>query len=115
MRNLVELTNPTGGGKSAKLTLSSNLGSDGSTQVRRSSANPHDELTKADRWVVTTDSTTDPTGDPPVTHVFSGPSAPGIDKVVEQPGGGSDCIEVNFNVNVPAHTTPFACTARAPS
>ena len=110
LRDLIAIENPTGAGHTAHVVLNTNYGSDGSTELRRSSADPEHKLTKADRWIVTTDETANPTGDPPVTLVFSGPNAPGIDKVLAGPGGSGpgtepECATVQFNTNVPAHGT----------
>jgi hypothetical protein len=105
LRTLVELKNTHGSRRSTNLWWGSDLGSDSSTEVRRT-ASGDANYTKGDRWVVTSDSATAP-DDPPVTQVLFGKHAPGPNAVITEPGNDQTETTVQYHVSVRAHHTAY--------
>jgi hypothetical protein len=105
LRSLIKLRNP-GPAQTWDILWDSNLGSDGSEEVRASS-NGDTIYQLGDRWVVSSD---DPTelSDPALTHVLFGKSNP-REKTVEiiNAPDGSGCFTVGFSVRVPADSTRY--------
>ena len=90
----------------------SNMGSDSFTAVRDSSATPATTLTKTDRWVISSDSATDPT-DPPVIHAFYGKGRP-AEKVTEfqhnlagPESADKECVRAQFKLKIPPRKTRY--------
>jgi hypothetical protein len=108
LRTLVKLKN-TKRKKSLKrrIVLSSNLGSDGDTAVRRSS-NGALFFTPTDRWVVSSD---DPTSanlsDPPLTFVQYGKGKPKVKPLHAALLQGRDAMTVSFDVRLAGNRTGY--------
>ncbi|HEX6207238.1 MAG TPA: hypothetical protein VF058_02655 [Actinomycetota bacterium] len=108
MRSLIALRNTSNSPRTRDVYLDTNLGSDGLTDIRRTS-NGSANLLNASRWVVTSDSATDP-GDPVVTHVLWGKRARSkTAEVVNNPGAGApaDCLTVRMRVRVPKKSVRY--------
>lgn len=106
LRDLVKLKNTTRKQQTFAVTITSDLGSDSSTGIRASS-NGDDVLSRADRWVVTSDSAGDP-ADPPVTHVFHGKGKRVRSRNVAAVGvAEDDCLIANLNVTLAKHATGY--------
>jgi len=108
LRSLVKLENKAKKPKSATLALDSGLGSDSSTGVRKASNGS--KMTKASRWVVTSDSPTTP-NDPVITMAFYGKGKPKV-KVrslpLGQPRPSVDCLTVDLGkVKIGARNTGY--------
>ena len=108
MRSLIKLENKKKKAVSSHLALDTGLGSDSYTGVRKASNGS--KMNKSSRWVVTSDSATNPS-DPVVTMAFFGKGKPKV-KVRNLPLGpprpSSDCITVSFGkVKIPARTTGY--------
>lgn len=112
LRSLIKLKNKSRR-KPLKSTIGfgSNMGSDSNTDVRDSSAGPANTYTKSDRWVITSDSATNPS-DPPVIHALYGRGQPrekvtravrGLDPASTEP----DCLRVNFRLKIPPRKTRY--------
>jgi hypothetical protein len=107
LRDLIKLRNPNAGAFNGKLVLDTNLGSDGSTVVIKTSSGDT-TVTTGDRWTVTADALTQP-GDPPVTIVYYGKGAVRSKptQLIHTPGNTSDCATTQFHVRVPGHSTRY--------
>jgi hypothetical protein len=89
LRYLVTLENPTGATVNTAVTLENNVGSDSNTFIQGSSSGQDTSYPTNERWFATSEGNTDPTGDPPILSVVTGPGA------VRAPGTVAPCPEVN--------------------
>jgi hypothetical protein len=105
LRTLVELKNNSGTKKATNLWWGSDLGSDTTTEVRKTSSGDA-TYTKTDRWVVTSDSATAP-DDPPVTQVLFGKHGNGPNATITAPGNDQQETTVQYHVAVKAHNTAY--------
>jgi hypothetical protein len=109
LRTLIRLRN-TGAAKTRDIVWDSDLGSDGQAgEGVRDSSNNDTTFQLGDRWVVSSDTATDPPDDPALTHVLFGRSNPREKtvEVINEPESGSGCFSVRFSVRVPGHSTRY--------
>lgn len=106
LRSLISLRNPSGSARTRDIYWDSDMGSDGETEIRRTS-NGSASLVNASRWVVTSDDATT-VDDPVLTHVLWGKRARvKTAEIHNNPGGGSDCITTRMRVRIPAKSTVY--------
>jgi hypothetical protein len=98
LRTLIKLKNTKKKVLKRSVSLISDLGSDNSTRVFRSSSGDSG-FSKADRWIVTTDDPTSPS-DPPVTSVFYGKGKPRAKLVSGSAIQGIDTLAAGFDVRL---------------
>ncbi|MEO8477918.1 MAG: hypothetical protein ABI572_12840 [Actinomycetota bacterium] len=106
LRTLVRFQNNDVTTQALTVEWDSDLGSDGSTQVRGSSSGDA-SYTKADRWVVSSDNAVDPS-DPALTWVLSGKRARvHVDNIVTALGNDQTCFTFDYSLSVPAGKTRY--------
>lgn len=105
LRTQAIFTNPSNSPVTATITLTTNVGSDSSTQVIATS-NGDLAFTTADRWIITDDSDTN--GDDPTnTHVLAGPNT----GLLTETGltlfedSGPEGVLARYSLTVPANST----------
>ena len=106
LQYLVKFRNPGASRVDAAVTVSTDLGSDATTQILADSSGDASH-NNADRWLVTADSTTAPFGDPIVTQVFKGRNAPASTTLTDPLDNGTECLAVEYSVRVPADGTKY--------
>jgi hypothetical protein len=105
LRSLIALQNRRDSGRGVRIQWDSNLGSDGSEEVRGSS-NGNTTAETSDRWIVTSDNAADPTGDPPLVFALWGPGARSkTGKIIQAPGDG--CFTIQMRARIPANSTRY--------
>lgn len=113
LRSLVRLRNPSGAPVSRTVTVASDLGTDGQTagdqaETIHATSSGDQAFTAADRWLVSGQAQATPYGDPFLTHVLAGKgAATPIAAVQQAPGPLSGCVEVTYDVTVPARATRY--------
>jgi hypothetical protein len=105
LRTLVKLKNTRKQTLRRTIGLISDLGSDSSTRIFRSSSGDF-AFSPADRWVATTDDPTSPS-DPPVTSVFYGKGKPRIKLASGTAIQGIDNLDASFDVRLKRRTTGY--------
>jgi hypothetical protein len=115
MRSLVKFQNRQERGRTLSIVWDSGLGSDDSEETRGSSAGPALAHTRADRWIISSDSATDPPGDPALLFAYFGRGAgERVTRVLFAPedpdpanGIGSGCVAVRYRITIPANSTRY--------
>jgi hypothetical protein len=105
LRTLVKLKNTKKKTLRRTIGLISDLGSDNSTRIFRSSSGDF-AFSTADRWVVTTDDPTSPS-DPPVTSVFYGKGKPRVKLASGSAIQGIDNLNASFDVRLKRRATGY--------
>lgn len=105
LRSVIRLRNTTGEAKRVTVMWDSNLGSDGDEEVRGSSSGDPNTFNLNDRWVISSDSASDPS-DPVLTFALFGKGAlVQTDDIVSVFGDG--CFTVEYRVKVPPNSKRF--------
>jgi hypothetical protein len=99
LQYLVKLRNPTKKVMTRKVTVSTDLGSDGATNILKDSSG-NGTHTNADRWLITADSTSAPFGDPIVTQVLRGKNQSASTSLPDAIDS-DDCMAETYSVRVP--------------
>jgi hypothetical protein len=104
LRTLIKLKSTKKKAATLNLSIDGDLGSDSSTEVRRTSSG--DAFFNAkDRWVVTSDDADTPS-DPPVTHVFNGKGK--VTRLAHGLAGmEEECLVGGLNVKLPGRATRY--------
>ncbi|HEX5017525.1 MAG TPA: hypothetical protein VFX15_08065 [Actinomycetes bacterium] len=97
---LVKFRNPTKDTITRTVTVSSDVGSDGSTVILKDSSS-NGAHSNADRWIVTADNTAAPFGDPVVTHVFRGKNPKVTTDVTNAFATANACTAETYKLRVP--------------
>lgn len=107
LRTLVRLKNPSTTAVTVNLSWNSNLGSDGSGVVNSSSSGDNHSFERSDRWMVTSDPTSNGWDeDPSDAFVYYGKNAAvRPSAVVATPDSGD--VDVDYSVKVPAGKTKY--------
>jgi hypothetical protein len=105
LRTLIKLTNTRAAGQSFPLALDSDLGSDGSGEIRATSSG-NLSVTSADRWFITSDNATTPS-DPVLTFVSHGAGKVRSRGDSPRYGDGTECVLTHWRVTVPAHAVRY--------
>jgi hypothetical protein len=105
LRTLIKLKNTKKKTLRRSVGLVSDLGSDSSTHIFRSSTGDF-AFSRADRWVVTTDDPTTPS-DPPVTSVFYGKGKPRVELASGTAIQGIDNLDATFDVRLKRRATGY--------
>jgi hypothetical protein len=105
LRTLIRLTNIRASAQTIPIALDSDLGSDGSGEIRGTS-NGNLTVTSADRWFITSDHATTPS-DPVLTFVSHGTGQ--VRSRGDSPGygSGSECVLTHWKVRVPANAARY--------
>jgi hypothetical protein len=107
LRTLISFQNPSGAEINATAAWVNNHGSDGSTIVQGTSSSDTTFATD-DRWIVTSDSATDP-DDPVNTYVLFGPGSPAVTPATAALAvyscAGTEGVMGTFDITVPAGST----------
>lgn len=105
LRTVVKLTNTRASGQSFPIAMDSDLGSDGSGEIRASS-DGNLTVTNADRWFITSDNATTPS-DPVLTFVSHGKGQVRSRGDSPRFGDGTECVLTHWWVTVPAHSVRY--------
>ncbi len=89
IRYLVAIQNPGPVDVTTTVEMDNELGSDGSTTIQGSSSGQSTTYPTNERWFTTSQGNTDPSSDPPITQVVTGPGA------VRSPGTVAECPEID--------------------
>jgi hypothetical protein len=104
LRSLIKLKSTKKKAATINLSIDSDLGSDSSSEVRRTSSGDAFFSAK-DRWVVTSDDADTPS-DPPVTHIFNGKGK--VTRLAHGLAGmEEECLVGGLNVKLPGKATRY--------
>jgi hypothetical protein len=105
LRSLIKFTNTRAFAQTLEVYFDSDLGSDDSGEIRATSTGDL-QVTRADRWFVTSDDATTPS-DPVLTFVTHGKGS--IRSRADSPAFGdlTECVVTHWTVRVPGHSVRY--------